>query len=127
VAIEYEHERDGAFIVVKLLRTDSSVEASLEFARGLAGLCERTDCHRVLLDHREMTIRHPIFGHLALAESLLDEVLTVHFERVASVTAPEDYDRYRDFELVSRNRGFNFRAFQSVEDAREWLESGAED
>ena len=33
MAIEYEHERDGAFIVVKLLRTDSSVEASLEFVR----------------------------------------------------------------------------------------------
>lgn len=125
MAIEYEHERVGAFIVVTLVRTDSSIEASLDFGRSLADLCDRESCHRVLLDHREMTIRHPIFGHLALADGLLGELLTTRFERVASVTGPEDLDRYRDFELLSSNRGFNFRAFQSMEDAREWLESGA--
>jgi hypothetical protein len=126
MAIEFEHERVGSFLVVRLRSTESSVEASLEFGRELAALCQRLDCRRVLLDHREMTIRHPIFGHLALAEGMLEQLLTIHFDRVASVTGPDDYDRYRDFELLSRNRGFNFRAFQTMEDAREWLEAGAE-
>ena len=40
---------------------------------------------------------------------------------MASVTGPEDIDRYRDRERLSSNRGLNFRPFQRMEDARGWL------
>lgn len=58
---------------------------------------------------------------MGMGDSLLEEMLVFRFHRVACVTSAEQMPTARDFESVARNRGMNFRAFDTLEAAERWL------
>lgn len=91
-------------------------------ARRLAEVCDAAGIHRLLLDERRLTYTvGNIFDLMGMGDSLLEEMLVFRFHRVACVTSAEQMPTARDFESVARNRGMNFRAFDTLEAAERWL------
>ena len=93
------------------------------FSAELAEVCDRENIHRVLLDERPLTYTvGNIFDLMGIGDKLVEEMLVFRFHRLACVTTPEQMEIVRDFEAVARNRGLNYRAFESIEEAETWLQ-----
>jgi len=92
------------------------------FATELAEACDQNNIHRVLLDERNLvyTVGN-IFDLMSIGDKLVEELLVFRFHRLACVTTPEQMDTAQDFESVARNRGLNYRAFENMDEAVNWL------
>lgn len=76
----------------------------------------------MLLDERNLTYTvGNIFDLMGMGDKLLEDMLVFRFHRLACVTTAEQLPTARDFEAVARNRGMNYRAFETFEEAESWL------
>ncbi len=92
------------------------------FAGELAEACDQAGLHRVLLDERNLTYTvGNIFDLMGIGDKLLEDMLVFRFHRLACITKPEQFQTAKDFEAVARNRGMNYRAFESIDEAHDWL------
>ena len=113
--------RDGYVLVSHTAGEGGNTEPP-EFAAELAEACDNANLHRVLLDERNLTYTvGNIFDLMGMGDKLVEELLVFRFHRIACVTTAEQLQTARDFEAVGRNRGLNYRAFESIEDAEAWL------
>jgi len=92
------------------------------FAAELADVCDRENIHRVLLDEQKITYTvDNIFDLMGIGDKLLKDMLVFRFHRLACVPGKEQLQIAKDFESVARNRGMNYRVFEKLEDAKNWL------
>lgn len=92
------------------------------FATKLADVCDRHNIHRVLLDERNLRYSvDSIFDLINLGDDLLEDMIVFRFHRLACVAAMDQIRVAKEFESVARNRGMNYKAFDSLEEAERWL------
>ncbi len=106
-------------------RTRENVAA---IAHRIIDACEKNLVKGVLVDVRQLT------GRLRVFDSFM--IVAIEFPRLkrlgvlskaAIVDREENRARFAFFERISRNRGFNVRAFSQVSEATEWLRSSDTD
>lgn len=110
------------YICVSHNSGEASAKEPSQYLAELAEICDKHNIHRVLLDERNITCTiGNIFGLMSLGDKLLQKLLVLRFHRLACATKPEQLKTAQDFEAVARNRGMNYRAFETIEAAEVWL------
>ena len=110
------------YVLVTHAESEAGNREPTQFAGELAEACDQAGIHRVLLDERKLTYTvGNIFDLMGIGDKLLEDMLVFRFHRLACVPKPDQLDTARDFESVARNRGMNFRAFESMAAAEAWL------
>jgi hypothetical protein len=98
--------------------------ASRQRLRSLAGACKEQGVERVLLDLRDLRFGpDPVFTPADLA-SMVDTFHEMGFERrhrLAVLYKADPHHGARMFAFISRERGWNVKAFESYEEALTWL------
>jgi hypothetical protein len=98
-----------------------SVEEMLAYADDIVDACKREQCRRVLLDERELRLQIGTFYDYLFAEGLSSRQVNRHLSWIACVPNERDKVQASFFEILSLNRGLNYRVFSSIEDAEKWL------
>jgi len=101
---------------------ERTMAAVITAAREITAICKESNIYKVLIDVREFK------GRLELSESY--DIISGKFPKmknneinlqVAIVDDVKFKIKYRFFETVAQNRGFNVRLFGNVEKAVKWL------
>ena len=102
-------------------------DAIVTLAKEVVAAATKHDYDRVLVDVRELDGQMGVFDaysipvqHFPVLKQL--RILT----KAVIVDSPKRRERYLFFESVARARGFNFRAFEDVDVAVDWLLSSEE-
>ena len=84
--------------------------------------CRQNDTCRALVDVRAMGGKLNIWETFKLVTSCFSRVRNWHVLRKAAIVDREDArDRYKFFETVADNRGYNLRVFEDTAEALSWL------
>ena len=98
------------------------LETSRDVLKALAEALVTRDVDKAILDVRKMRINPPAtytqLYHLARA---FQEAGFGKRHRLAVLVSPDRYDKAEFFALCASGRGWNAYAFESFEDAFEWL------
>jgi hypothetical protein len=99
-------------------------QASKEMLTKLADTCRERGIYRVLLDLREVQLGPtPAFTPVELASIVetFHEIGFSHAQRLAVLYATDPHHGARLFAFISREQGWNVKAFDSYEKALDWL------
>ena len=95
----------------------------LEAREALLELCRVRNLHKILVDARELVLRHPSVMDLFDFGTSWPEKARGRFLLLAGVfpSDPATREQVTFGDTVAANRGFVSRAFNDIEEARAWL------
>jgi hypothetical protein len=98
------------------------VTASCKVLKALAEALVDRGVHKALLDVRKMRIHPPVsYTELYQLARAFQEAGFGSHHRLAVLVAPGRYDKAEFFALCASGRGWNVSAFDTFEDAFDWL------
>jgi hypothetical protein len=113
----------------KIVILDGLLEPSPEIARDsiqqIIKLCENHNCKSVLIDVTKTKSFPPTFDLYSFGEELVSTPGIKNL-RIAFVLTDSIYNTYRLFVDVFANRDLHFQFYMSLNEAIDWLLSGAE-
>ncbi|MDJ0652528.1 MAG: hypothetical protein QNJ40_00115 [Xanthomonadales bacterium] len=108
-------------LVVARVKDGAERPDNYEYSQTIMDFCHNNECSRVLLDERQGTWGRNFFEDYKMLDLLVSRGVDNKVHRVACVASPVRFRAVRDFEIMARNRGVNFRAFDNPDEARAWL------
>lgn len=121
MAYELEITKENGHIFARLtgLRTLNAVSSAAE---SILDSCRQLQIEKVLIDIRTLEGRLSVFDSLMLIVEKFPQLQKVHaIKKAAIVDAMTGWERLNFFEGIARQRGYNIRAFTSIDNARKWL------
>lgn len=122
MAFTYEFEPCGKYLLVRTRGIQAVLEDGIAYARAIAAHSIKHNLGRVLLDERHLRMHTSTIADFELVIGVLRERLHVSMQRMACVPHPQDLTKAQFFETAAQNRGLNFRLFEEVAAAQQWLE-----
>jgi len=92
---------------------------SNEMVREVVAAMERYQCYRHIVDHRETEFRLTIADYYQRPGT--NEKIGLSHKSKIGMVFKELNENTRFMETVFNNRGYNFRQFSSLEDAKNWM------
>lgn len=112
----------GKYLLFDVTGTEDTVEDVRELAKTLIHHVKEENCHRVLLDERNLVIEYDVHDFLTVAEDLASTVPTMGI-RVATLFSENNKSYFQWIETAMQNRSMNYKIFTSKQDALEWLQA----
>ena len=112
-------EPDYVRILVK--GTPTSPGEAAKYADIVIDSTTEHQCHRILLDEIDFHMNVDMLGAIQLTEILIEKDVPSMGLRVAAVVLPENMAGERALETAMRNRSINYRVFDDMETAQQWL------
>jgi hypothetical protein len=109
------------FVQVTGIRT---LETVLAAGKEVILACDEQGYNRVLVDVQEMTGELTTFEVYDLGTGDLKEFRRPGQLKMAILDLEENRSRFRFFETVFHNRGYNLRIFSNMDEAIKWLREG---
>jgi len=122
MALQFKFEKSEKYVIIRTTGLGKELKDFQEYAQAAVDYGEREGCRRFLLDETGLAHETSISDSFDLAEWLLQKMMANRVDKVACVGTPADYERNKDFSLFARNRGLNYRVFDSFNEAIDWLE-----
>lgn len=117
--LELRKEKDVVYVRASGIRSRETVSS---IAHEILDACDKHQVDRVLVNVQELTGRLSIFDSFMLvAEEFPKLKRRQILKKAALVDNRERRERFRFFELLAHNRGYNLRIFDDADEALEWI------
>ncbi len=116
------YDQDADCVVVAICDMCVTIRVVRELAPQVAGLCEKTGCHRILNDMSTAQIDISVLEAFR-SPGIMDQSGISRATKRALVL-PAEFPEGHFLETVTRNRGHNLKVFTDVAQAKAWLMAG---
>jgi len=119
--IDYDTVLKGDVLWVTALGETMSVDVLVEYVRAMTQDALDMGVKKVLVDNRRIIGAMDVLQSHDFAVDVEEQIELAKTIRWAVVTSPERMKALRFFETVARNRGLSILAFDTIEEAEDWL------
>ena len=119
--LDYKIDVNGDLLNVTTTGYDENVDDAVAYGESVINVCVENQCRRVLIDESQMTSVLDKVGQYQMVQRLVS--LVPYDLAIAFVVNPANFEETSFGVLVAENRGINTRAFTSLEEASEWLQT----
>ncbi|MBC7878901.1 MAG: hypothetical protein H7Y59_17145 [Anaerolineales bacterium] len=114
--MEYLAAENTLYIKTKGVLTSESANKMVKEAVQVMGLHQ---CSKQIVDHRETTFAFNLLEYYE-RPTINEQIGISHLWKIAMIFKELNEQTYF-METVFRNRGFDFRQFEDIKEAKEWL------
>ena len=118
---KYKFIKKDKYILVKTEGTVTTIDQVINYADDIFEKCLKESKNKVLIDDRNTIVYTSLIKNFQIAEKVALLQSEKVFVTTALVTNESNKDKFTDIELFFRNRGFYFKVFDSINNAKNWL------
>ena len=105
-----------------LIKTSGTINGWIEFTKQLYEEITECNCNKTIIDHRELEFPDGLMHYVDLVGFYAENLpFDIRFLKVAVVINTKYEEVGHFWETYCHNRGFRYRAFTSMEDAKIWI------
>lgn len=124
MSITYTFEVIGDTLSVKASGEDDNLDEVKQYGIAVIEKVLESNCTRAICDERELRYKLGTFDTFELAQHIVQNAPRV--AKIAIVCSDKDIQDASFFETVVVNRGLRVKAFKELDEAKTWLDDGAQ-
>lgn len=119
--VEFTIQLKDNYLYVTVAGEINAYEDVIRYGRPYRLKAEELGIKRILVDYRKADCRLDYYGMIKLTKHIKKTKFHYNGFRIANLVAPEDMERFLDYQVPAANRGILFESFSNTEEAFAWL------